>query len=71
MSEDEIDLLLKGLVTQATVDLQCTHSQESVGEISSSVEKDDRLVDQQIDNVFLHKDDKAIMFDNLEDCFVV
>ena len=56
--EDEIDLLLRGLVTaQATADLQCTHSQESVGKASSSIEKDDCLVDQQIDNVFLHKDD--------------
>lgn len=51
LSEEEIHQLLKGLVTaQATADLQCTHSQESVG-------KDDCLVDQQIDNVFLHKYD--------------
>ena len=58
LSEEEIDQLLKGLVTaQVTADLQCTHSQESVGETSSSVEEDDCLVDQQIDNVFLHKDD--------------
>ena len=46
LSEEEIDQLLKGLVTaQATADLQCTHSQESVGETSSSVEEDDCLVD--------------------------
>ena len=58
LSEEEIDQLLKCLVTaQATTDLQCTHSQESVGKTSSSIEKDDCLVDQQIDNVFLHKDD--------------
>ena len=49
---------MKGLVTaQATADLQCTHSEESVGKTSSSVEEDDCLVDQQTGNVFLHKDD--------------
>lgn len=58
LSEEEIDQLLKGLVTaQATADLQCTHSEESVGKTSSSVEEDDCLVDQQTCNVFLHKDD--------------
>ena len=56
LSEDEIDLLLKGLVSaKATTDLQCTHGQESVGEISSSFENDDSLVisfiDQQTDNI--------------------
>lgn len=62
LSEEEIDQLLKGHVTaQATADLLCTHSQESVGKISSSVEKDDCLVDQQIDNVFLHKDDNTVV----------
>lgn len=75
LSEEEIDQLLKGLVTaQATIDLQCTPSKESVGETSSSFEKDDCLiisfVDQQKDNFFFHKDDKAVMFDNLEDCFL-
>ena len=75
LSEDEIDQLLKGHVSvEATTDLQCTHSQESVGETSSSFENDDGLVisfiDQQTDNIFFHKDDKAVMFDNLEDCFL-
>lgn len=58
LSEEEIDQLLKGLVTaQATADLQCAHSQESVGKTSSFVEEDECLVDQQTDNVVLHKDD--------------
>jgi len=75
LSDDEIDQLLKGHVTaQAKADLQCTHGQESVGEISSSFENDDGLVisfiDQQTNNIFFHKDDKAVMFDNLEDCFL-
>jgi len=75
LSEDEIDQLLKGHVTaQAKADLQCPHGQESVGETSSSFENDDGLVisfiDQQKDNIFFHEDDKAVMFDNLEDCFL-
>lgn len=75
MSEDEIDQLLKGHATaQAKADLQCTYGQESVGETSSSFENDDSLVisfiDQKTDNIFFHKDDKAIMFDNLEDYFL-
>ena len=74
LSEEEIDQLLKGHATaQTTTDLQCTHSQESVGETSSSFENDDSLVisfiDQQIDNIFFHEDDEAVMFDDLEDCF--
>jgi len=75
LSEDEIDQLLNGHATaQAKSDLQCTHGQESVRETSSSFENYDSLVisfiDQQIDNIFFHKDDKDIMFDNLEDCFL-
>ena len=75
LSEDEIDQLLKGhVIAQAKADLQCTHGQESAGEISSSFENDDGLVisfiDQQTDNIFFHKDDKAVTFDNLEDCFL-
>jgi len=67
LSEEEIDQLLKGLViAQATTDLQCTHSQESVGETSSSFEKDDYLVISFVDQ----QTDKAVMFDNLEDCFL-
>ena len=62
LSEEEIDQLLKGLVTaQATADLQCIHSQESVEETSSSDKEDDCLVDQQTDNVVLHKDDNAVV----------
>ena len=73
--EEEIDQLLKGQATaQATIDLQCTHGQESVGESFSSFENDDSLVtsfiDQQTNNIFFHKDDKAVMFDDLEDCFL-
>ena len=50
LSEDEIDQLLHGHVpTQAKADLQCTHGQESVGETSSSFEKDDSLVNRFID----------------------
>ncbi len=68
LSKEEIDQLLKGLVTaQATADLQCTHSQESVGETSSSVEEDDCLVDQQTDNVFLHKDDNPAVISYTND----
>ena len=64
--EEEIDQLLKGLVTaQATTDLQCTHSQESVGETSSSFANDDCLVISFVDQ----QKDKAVMFDHLEDCF--
>ena len=75
LSEEEIYQLLKGLVTtQAKADLQCTHGHESVGETSSSFENDDSLVisfiDQQTDNIFFHEDDKAVMFDDLEDCFL-
>jgi len=75
MSEDEIDQLLRSHVTaQAKADLQCTHGQESFGETSSSFGNDDGLViifiDQQTDNIFIHKDDKVVMFDNLEDCFL-
>ena len=73
--EDEIDQLLKGHVTaQAKADLQCPHRQESVGETFSSFENDDGLVisfiDKQIDNIFFHEDDKAVMFDKFEDCFL-
>jgi len=54
--------------------LQCAHGQEGVGEASSTFENDDSLeigfIDQQTDNVFLHEDDMAIMFDNLEECFL-
>ena len=75
LSEDEIDQLLKGHVTaQAKADLQCPHGQESVGETSSSLENDDGLVIsfiyEQTDNISFHEDDKAIMFDNIEDCFL-
>jgi len=75
LSEEEIDQLLKGQATaQATIDLQCTHGQESVGESFSSFENDDSLVtsfiDQQTNNIFFHEDDKAVMFDDLEDCFL-
>ena len=46
----------------------------SVGETSSSFEDDDGLVisfiDYQTDNILFHEDDKAVMFDNLEDCFL-
>ena len=75
MSEDEIDQLLKGHITaQTNLGLQCAHGQEGVGETSSSFENDDGLVisfiDQQTNNIFFHKDDKAVMFDNLEDCFL-
>ena len=75
LSEDEIDQLLKCHVTaQAKADLQCTHGQESVGETFSSFENDDsleiRVIDKRTDNIFFHEDDKAIMFDNLEDCFL-
>ena len=75
MSEDEIDQLLKGHVTaQAKADFQCPHGQESVGETYSSFENDDSLVisfiEQQTDNILFHEDDKAVMFDNLEDCFL-
>ena len=67
LSEEEIDQLLKGLViAQATTDLQCTHSQESVGETFSSFEKDDYHVISFVDQ----QTDKAVMFDNLEDCFL-
>jgi len=75
LSEDEIDQLLKGHVTaQAKANPQCAHGQEGDGETSSSVENDDSLVisfiDQQTYNIFFHEDDKAIMFDDLEDCFL-
>jgi len=75
LSEDEIDRLLKGQVTaKANASLQCAHGQESVGEISSTFENNDSLeisfIDQQTDNIFFHEDDKAVMFDDLEDCFL-
>ena len=75
LSEDEIDRLPKGqVIAQANASLQFAHGQESVGETSSSFENDDGLVisfvDQQTDNIFFHKDDKAVMFDNLKDCFL-
>jgi len=75
VSEDEIDLLLKGQVAaQTNAGLQCAHGQEVVGETSSSFENDDsleiRFIDQQRDNIFFHENDKAIMFDNLEDFFL-
>jgi len=67
LSEEEIDQLLKGLVTaQATTDSQCTHGHESVGETSSSLENDDSLVISFVDQ----QKDKAVMFDHLEDCFL-
>ena len=71
LSEDEIDQLLKGHVTaQANAGLQCAHGQEGVGEASSTFESNDSLeisfIDQRTDNVFLHENDMAIMFDNLE-----
>jgi len=50
LSEDEIDQLLHSHVpAQAKVDLQCTHGQESVGETSSSFEKDDSPMNNFID----------------------
>ena len=54
--------------------MQRADGQEGVGETSSSFKNDDGLVisfiDQQIHNIFFHEDDKAVMFDNLEDCFL-
>jgi len=67
LSEEEIDQLLKGQVTtQAKADLQCTLGQENVGKTSSSFEKNDSLVISFVDQ----QTDKAVMFDNLEDCFL-
>ena len=73
--ENEIDQLLKGHITaQANADLQCAHGQKGVGETSFSFENDNSLeisfIDQQTDNIFFHEDDKAVMFDDLEDCFL-
>jgi len=75
MSEDEIDQLLKGhAIAQAKADRKCAHGQEGDGGTSSSFENDDsfviRFIDQQTDNIFFHEVDKAIMFDDLEDCFL-
>ena len=75
LSEEEIDQLLKGhAITQAKANQQCAHGHASVGETSSSFENDDSLVisfiDQQTDNIFFHEDDEAVMFDDLEDCFL-
>jgi len=75
LSEDEIDQLLKGhVIAQAKANRQCAHGQEGDGGTSSSFENDDSLVisfiDQQKDNIFFHEDDKAVMFDDLEDCFL-
>ena len=68
LSEEEIDQLLKGhATTQAKANRQCAHGHESVGETSSSVEEDDCLVDQQTDNVFLHKDDNLAMISYEDD----
>ena len=72
--EDKIDQLLKSHVTaQANVGLQCSHGQEGVSEASSTFENEDsfeiRFVDQRIDIVFFHEGDRAVMFDNLEECF--
>ena len=75
LSEDEIDQLLKGhAIAQAKADRQCAHGQEGDGGTSSSFENDDSFVisfiDQQTDNIFFHEADKAVMFDDLEDCFL-
>lgn len=75
LSEDEIDQLLKGHVTtQVNADLQFAHGQEGDGGTSSSFENDENIVisfiDQQTDNIFFHEYDNAVMFDNLEDCFL-
>ena len=75
LSEDEIDQILKGhVIAQANAGLQCAHGQEGVGETSSTFENDDnfeiRFIDQRIDIVFLHEDDRVVMFDNLEVCFL-
>ena len=63
MFEDEIGQLLHGYVpAQAKVDLQCTHGQESVGETSSSFEKDDspmnNFIDQQVEEFHMAESDE-------------
>ena len=70
LSDDEIDQLLHGHVpAQAKADLQCTHGQESVGEASSSFEKDDSLVnsctDQQVEELHMAESDerKSVVLD--------
>ena len=63
MFEDEIGQLLHGyLPAQAKVDLQCTHGQESVGETSSSFEKDDSpvnsFINQQVEEFHMAESDE-------------
>lgn len=71
LSEDEIDQILKGHVTaQADVGLQCAHGREGVSQASSTFENDNSLEIRLLDIVFFHDNDKAVMFDDLEDCFL-
>ena len=53
--------------TQAKANRQCAHGHESVGETSSSFENDDSLVISFIDQ---KTDNMAVMFDDIEDCFL-
>jgi len=75
LSEYEIDQLLKSHVTtQANAGLPCSHSQEGVSETFSTFENEDSVeiifIDQLTDISFFHEDDRIVMFDNLEECFM-
>ena len=55
--------------------MQCSHSQEGVSENSSTFENEDsleiRFIDQLTYIAFFHEDDRAILFDNLEEFFLL